>query len=518
MPAAAAASTGSSIKNKNTANGETPSNNNDALTTTTANAPAPTLRAINPFLHIYDPTALPEDATTTDKSKTAHIPSLLPGVRAPAVILLFGFMDGPLRIMSKYVNQYTARFPTSTLLLQLSTSKSFFISQEERSARMRKIVQLVERAQERALARRDLRRKIREIEGTRGERSLDSEEQREVRRLKALQIKAMSGSQLNVAASGVGGESLSISKMGAFEEGEDGEDAEESDLAPELRTPRGLLIHSFSDGGARNLWALLNELSPSSSSSSSSSSSLRSPNARLPPLRTLILDSSPGYQTASTSALALTIPLQKKYAAWIVFLVRAGVWAYIRVALAWRMYVRRLPTDSERMRAALNSPGKWGWGWASASASSDNEEGQWKLPPRLYLYSRADVLIPWKQVERHARDAARIQVDDTHANPERIEQESGELEKQEKSALQAAARAGTVDPEMAKWAELSAKFETSFSKSREGSTTDTGAGAVVRKEETGVRLVRWEKAAHCDLGRHDLLGYWRSVDAWLARV
>ncbi|KAE8218762.1 hypothetical protein CF319_g7420 [Tilletia indica] len=520
------------------------STQSSAITATTAASPPPTtLHPINPFIHIYDPTTQHEDVI-----KKAHQPSLLPGVRAPAVILVYGFMDGPMRIMSKYISQYTARFPTSTLILQLSTSKSFFATPDERTARTRKIIQLIERAQERAQSRRDLRRRIRQLERNAAERSLDVGEQRRLKKLKKLQMKAISGGQQSgsMSAASSGGEEMeSVSSLRAYEEREDGEDAEENYLPAEQRTPRGLLIHSFSDGGARNLWAFLNELS-------SSTSTL---NKRMPPIRALVLDSSPGYQTATTSSLAMTIPMRKKYAAWIVWLARAGIWAYVRLALWWRTFVRRQPTDSERMRAALNSPQKWAWGWPQASRDEDEDDVQddvWQLPPRIYLYSRADVLIPWTQVERHAKDAARVQLsggggkDPSSVEPELIIQESLDLEKQEqdggkkddddeeksKSALRAASRAGKVDPETAKWAELSAKFDTSFKRERSTSSTTTSSSKVgaasslsttrevlVKREKgKGVRLARWEKAPHCDLGRHDLAGYWSAVDAWLAKV
>ncbi|KAL9940656.1 hypothetical protein V8E36_000144 [Tilletia maclaganii] len=516
--------------------------NKDTLTSKTASAPAPELQSINPYLHIYDPTTASTQAAPS--SKTAHLPSLVPGVRAPAVVLIFGFMDGPLRIMTKYAAQYLARFPTSTLILHLSTGTGLLADQDERTARMRKLLPLLERAQERAESRRALRKRIRFIERNAAERSLDSTEQRRLRRLRKLQRKASVGTTASAAAASSGGEGT-MGEDDFDDHDEDGDDeAAEDYLKPEERTPRGLLIHCFSDGGARNVWALLNELSSSTSPAQT---------LRLPPVRGHIFDCSPGYQTAGTSSLAFTMPLRKRYALWIVWLARASVWIYVRLALWWRTFVRRQPTDSERMRSALNSPQKWAWGWAPAAASlsdaldfTDVKEGaggrhSWQLPPRLYLYSRADVLIPWEQVERHARDAARIQrtaafSHEFIAQPELIVQEGpdGQAEggKETKSALQAAANAGTVDPEMARWAELSAKFDSSFTRSRTPSsttipptsdtTTPVEAGGVKKEVQpdsfNGVRLVRWEKAAHCDIGRHDLANYWANVDAWLAKV
>ncbi|KAK0522828.1 hypothetical protein OC834_006130 [Tilletia horrida] len=492
------------------------------------------LLAVNPFLHVYDPSAgsTPSAAAETGKKSTAHLPSLVPGVRAPAVILICGFMDGSLRIMSKYAAEYVQRrFPSSTLILQLSTGKGLFAPPEERAARMRKIVALLERAQDRAESRRALRRRIRSLERNAAERSLDSTEQRRLRRLRSLQRRRSSAQSLGAAPASSGGEDETSTGGGVLEEDdeEDEQAAEETYLKPEERTPRGLLIHTFSDGGGRNLWALLNELSANSSSTT---------NPRLPPVRGVIMDSSPGLQTASTSSLAFTMPMRKKYAAWIVWLARASVWIWVRFALLWRVYVRRQPTDSERMRAALNSPSKWAWGWSKASDFTLDFQNSkhaaeaadaWHLPPRLYLYSRADALIPWNHVERHAKDAARIQAGGggggKAAEPELIVQEGEDCSSP--SALQAAAKAGTVDPETAKWAELSAKFDSSFHRERTtslSSATATSAGALSEKTKQGrtpprgVRLVRWEKAPHCDIGRHDAQGYWAAVDDWLASV
>ncbi|KAK0550619.1 hypothetical protein OC845_002573 [Tilletia horrida] len=553
----------------------------ESLTSRAANAPAPQLQALNPFLHIYDPTATIEgsssgsghDASTLTTQQQAlplqhprskaHLPSQVAGVRAPAVILLFGFMDGPLRIMLKYASQYLARFPSSFLILQLSTGTGFLADQGTRSGRMQKVVSLLERAQDRAEARRALRRQIRSVERRAAERSLDSDEQRRLRRLKKHQQQrknsmsmSQSQSSLSLSTSGlthsVSTDSVLSSSSGGEgggsgvwdEDEEDEAETDESYLPAEERTPSGLLIHSFSDGGGRNLWALLNELS------SAYQAQGQQRNSRLPFVRGNIFDSSPGLQNPTTSSIAFTMPLVKRYPRWIVWIARISVWWYVRLALWWRVYVQRQPTDSQRMRAALNSPLKWAWGWKSSTEQEVEEgvEGLGKIvqqqqggsggggggggagrpfmqiPPRLYLYSKGDVLIPWERVEEHAQDAARIQLPGLRVEAELIVQEQADGGNGDgTSGVQAAAKAGAVDAELAKWAALSAKFDSSFSSPHDGNKKDTArrpphASSPRVQERAGVRLVRWEKAPHCDIGRHDLSGYWASVDEWLKGV
>ena len=144
-----------------------------------------------------------------------------------------------------------------------------------------------------------------------------------------------------------------------------------TDPAPKHETPE-LILHIFSNGGshqARNLRLAYRETA----------------SAPFPPHVT-IFDSCPGRATFKRSVLALSSALPQSPALRVLLL---GV-IYITVSICWLLFVPwHIPDPIERVRQALNEP--------------ELMEGEKR---RCYIYSEADRMVGWSDVEDHARTAA----------------------------------------------------------------------------------------------------------------
>lgn len=191
-----------------------------------------------------------------------------------------------------------------------------------------------------------------------------------------------------------------------------------------------------SDGGANNLSQLLRLF----------------PGRNVPPPQAIIFDCSPGKSTARSASTAFTLPLARR--PYVRLIVRSAIYLFLRVVYVLKMIIGS-KTWSELLRRHLNNPASWTWSKAEPKQKSR------KLPPRLYLYSKADALIDYRAVEEHAQEAAKLQ--------------------------------GLPGPLAI------ADLKTKKSK--------PDAGVVV--------LRRWENAKHCDLGRADFDGYWTAVRSFL---
>lgn len=86
----------------------------------------------------------------------------------PAAVLLQGWMDGPLRIVAKYAAVYARLFPEATIVLQLSTGKSFMSPEAVKVKTAGRVSQLLAEVETRMGQRDELRGQQRELEeGTR---------------------------------------------------------------------------------------------------------------------------------------------------------------------------------------------------------------------------------------------------------------------------------------------------------------------------------------------------------------
>ncbi|GAA5977917.1 hypothetical protein JCM5350_006266 [Sporobolomyces pararoseus] len=164
----------------------------------------------------------------------------------------------------------------------------------------------------------------------------------------------------------------------------------------------GMLVHVFSNGGCMSLKWLNQELASSSSSLSNSSisshsektpllstSTSPSPSTKtattypLSGTRAIIFDSCPGKASLLVTLRAFSAPIRNKF-------LKFGAMGFLAIfhsLISLYNLILRKPPILNRLYSYLNEPTS--------------------LPPvpRLYLYSKIDELIPYKDVEAHARQA-----------------------------------------------------------------------------------------------------------------
>ena len=132
-------------------------------------------------------------------------------------------------------------------------------------------------------------------------------------------------------------------------------------------------VHLFSNGGAHSLYLLLK--------------SLTLQRKRLL-LHSLVIDSAPGTPSVSTGVRAMTLHMDKSstryYVTWLLLTVGTHVSRMLDVALG------RLSLSDKYHAAVL---------------SKSADDGEHDAAPRLFLYSRADDLVDYRDVERAVEDA-----------------------------------------------------------------------------------------------------------------
>ncbi|CEH14119.1 TRANSMEMBRANE PROTEIN 53 [Ceraceosorus bombacis] len=380
--------------------------------------------ALSRSVHVHRPA--PQHRTT--KLRTEE-PPLQPLDCSPQVVLIFGWMDAPLRLVSRYAAPYAALYPRATLVLKLSTGQSYMASAAARHAALQSVVKVLqeEGARENSIA--ELHDQYEERRENQGLLTMDTQKVREME-----------------------------------EQGRP-----KSSFTP---PPKGMIIHSFSDGGASNLSQLLSMLP-----------------ADVPAPRAVIFDSSPGKQTAWSGATAFTMPMAKSILLRAV--VRSGLYAFLTFVLAFkRLFGMR--TWSDLVRAALNSPKRWTPGLETrtiqgsgsnrkldktaknGSAATDTSPEAAKLPPRLYLYSKIDELIEYEAVEAHAAECSK-KLSAPQPKPQQIKKGSSAAPSEEEK------KSGAKPPNVS----------------------------------APVNLVRWDDAPHCGIARNDFKGYWSTVRSFL---
>ncbi|KAJ7623600.1 hypothetical protein FB45DRAFT_797823 [Roridomyces roridus] len=63
-----------------------------------------------------------------------------PDSKAPSVVLIFGFMDGPLRLLGKYISNYRKRWPSTDIILVESTTGFIWSSEKTRAEALQPLV------------------------------------------------------------------------------------------------------------------------------------------------------------------------------------------------------------------------------------------------------------------------------------------------------------------------------------------------------------------------------------------
>lgn len=342
------------------------------------------------------------------KSKSFHqilqpIQPKRQNAQLPRVILIMGWMDAPFRIVKKYAAPYALLFPTAMIIIKLSDGISFIRGRKAQSDSMIKIADLLCQTNASNEAKAALRQKSEDLHQSNNQAGLT-----------------------------------------LIEDYQDPTKIDQQNQTKSVRDPPpplgGMILHNFSDGGSANLLQLLLQL--------------RNRNAPAPLAH--IIDSSPGKSTPASGANAMTMPLAKRPL--IRMIIRVGVYLYLYSLMIFRRLFR-IKGWSTILRERLNTPGIWSWAQTAGSTSKTN-----KLPPRLYLYSKADKLIDYRAVEEHASLAAKtsglrapLQLQDFLQSPQ--------------------------EP----------------------------ASSVVATK-------RWDHASHCDISRADFVGYWSSIRGFLEKV
>ena len=142
-------------------------------------------------------------------------------------------------------------------------------------------------------------------------------------------------------------------------------------LAPDQGNER-LFVHAFSNGGAKRMYAVAGAYQAST--------------GKALPARAFLLDSAPGIPKFRRDIHALTVPVQK----WPLYLWLPYMAVTIGIASAVYVLVNWLPE----------------WVWRDLVWSPMYGTNDFKFVPkdcvRGYIYSKEDLAMDWKDVERHA--------------------------------------------------------------------------------------------------------------------
>lgn len=93
-------------------------------------------------VHIYRPDQMSHQDVMA--SSQAVLSPISTTTTAPGVVVIMGWMDAPLRIVTKYAAPYAKLFPQATIVIKLSTGKSFMASKEAREASLMTVVKVLE--------------------------------------------------------------------------------------------------------------------------------------------------------------------------------------------------------------------------------------------------------------------------------------------------------------------------------------------------------------------------------------
>ncbi|SOV03515.1 uncharacterized protein UDID_06735 [Ustilago sp. UG-2017a] len=328
-------------------------------------------------------------------------------VHSPSHVIIFGWMGASIRLVSKYAQPYTVLFPDATIFIQLSDGKSYLARENVRREQLQHVIA-----------------------------EISSSSNAPEKRFKEVETKDVGDSTITL---------IDHSEARSSSSSEDGKEAAQVG---------GFVIHSFSDGGAGNLALFLDEMACRKGAS-----------ARV---HSLIMDSSPGKSNPKTGSIAFTMHLANR--ARLRAIVRFFVYLGLYLLKIWTKLTGQ-PQRGELMRKRLNSLRSWSWVTASHTPKPQQVEkkADADYPPRMYMYTKADQLIPWQFVEEHAQDLARIR---------EVQQGLVQMEKEsEREKLLEAVREGKTRSE----------------------------------SDYKVELRRWDTPPHCSIGRSDFEVYWAAV-------
>lgn len=330
-----------------------------AAATASASPPPLSFDALSETVHVYRPPSgsrslMPQAERQAGNGVLAPLRTRSPATM-PRVVLVMGWMNAPLRIVTKYAAPYALLFPTATIIVKLSQGVSFMRSRQAQLGALEKVADLVCEAEASNESRAALRRQVAQLEGSAGQAGLTMD----VDVQNTLQRKAENGETVKDVSKTIN--EAQASKVG------------------------GMLIHSFSDGGAYNVSQLLRLLKDRDA---------------LTPLAH-IMDSSPGKASPYSGSTAMTLTLANRPV--IRLIVRVSIYLYLYCIYAFKALVGQ-KTWSRVMRDRLNSPAVWSW---PNSPGREDKSASERLPPRLYLYSKSDALINYRAVEEHAQLAAK---------------------------------------------------------------------------------------------------------------
>lgn len=389
-------------------------------------------------------------------------------------------MDAPLRLVSKYAQPYRSLFPSATIVIKLSDGQTYLQGDKARS--LSRLAAVLHEEGEKQVNRERMRHEMGSVLRREREIRLDEDVKEELRQAEG---EAVDEAQ-NRRNHDVGDSTVTLVDKSEAAADSNQEDQEQSSEAPGTADtkaepapspipsppPTGILVHSFSDGGANNLAYILRFLTGASSLVPGATG----PSPLTP--RATIFDGSPSDGNAWSGATAFTLPLLKsRY--WLVRvafrrLARVCIWFYLRFLLGfWRAVVTRRESRNSIFRRALNDHKQWAFG-ADLAAGRSRQSHDTRLPPRMYLYSKADALVPSYAVEAHAKDAAEAQGRSVKV-PIPVDMEGTQAAQE---AAKEAPASGT---------------------------------------EERVHLRRWTHAPHCAIARYDSPGYWREVRQFLVQ-
>ncbi|GAC77736.1 hypothetical protein PANT_27d00097 [Moesziomyces antarcticus T-34] len=335
--------------------------------------------------------------------------------RTPSHVVIFGWMDAPIRLVAKYAQPYTALFPDATVLIQLSDGKSYLARENVRRTQLQRIISEITSASPEAETEPFEVVKTTDV----GDSTITLIDAKEAR-----------------SSASSDGDGEAPARVGGF------------------------VIHSFSDGGAGNLALFLDEMARRKGPA--------------PRVHSLIMDSSPGKSNPKSGSFAFTMHLAN----------RPRVRAIVRLLVYIGLYMLKIWTKitgqlgrGELMRKRLNSLRSWSWITAAHSSNAATAEKS-EYPPRMYMYTKADRLIPWQFVEEHAHHLGQIR----------------------------GTKPGVV------------QMENEAERAKLLKAVESGAGDARDAPEYRVELRRWDTPPHCSIGRADFVGYWSAVVDFYSNV
>jgi hypothetical protein len=95
-------------------------------------------------VHLYRPSKSKDVSDGIPASTASILSPLSTSSPPPAAVLIMGWMDAPLRIVSKYAAIYAKLFPDAPILIKLSSGKAFVAKKEVREAPLANVVEILQ--------------------------------------------------------------------------------------------------------------------------------------------------------------------------------------------------------------------------------------------------------------------------------------------------------------------------------------------------------------------------------------